>query len=1041
MILDFSSIIPAFSFILYVTFTIFGLYHKSGKSIHWPFLFYMFGMTIWGLGSFMMHANPPLFSPLFWNRFMVTGVLGVPITIFHSTLHLSGLNQKRYKILIYIGYGIYSFLLVLNFLGLIVTNAGFENQQFYYTLGKGAVAAYSLSYLFLLLGIYILAKELKKTNDPLLRKKIKPVLYGACVLLAGYLVNLYEPLGRYPIDLFAATINAIFIFIAIYKYRLVSYSRAVLRIILYLILIVISSFVFYGIIWLTFVFLEKARLEYTFLISLLLGIVASVIFQPLRRGTMTMVEKIYMGKRLPYLNSLRAFSYSLTSITDLSHLGKTTVEKIVDTFNLEWALIIGLDYTTRNYRMLAQRGLDIGENETAQYVLPGDSDFVQRTLKKKDVVLQQNGTSHVAVEFPARGLTLSPSLILPLVFKERVNGCILLRKDLDKELFNQYEIEALEILAGQCSVSLENAISFERLKRQQKRLQDLNNELIISRNKLEAFFDGITNPISIQDINYNIVSVNFAVSKYFNRPFEELIGKKCYRVFFNLDKPCKHCMAQDCLHTSLPFNTEIIYPETNVVFSIQFYPVQMPAGSDKLILEFFQDITHQKRLQEELVRSEKLAGIGTLASGIAHEINNPLGGILGTAEIMLDEVEDNEKLKEYTTDIIKYSETAAEIIKDLTNYSRMQDNRPQQINISEVLENSLVLAKRGMSFENITVRKQYEELPLMEADPNELQQVFLNILINAVQAMIMGGTLTIICEKRLGNAYISIQDTGHGIPQENMENIFNPFFTTKDPGQGTGLGLSITHQIIYNMGGRIDVRSSPGEGSTFEIYLPLNEKERKRIRFVHATSERMKEDVFYLQRKILVGEKGYIEETIHRTEDIKAYHIVAYKGLQPVGTVSCLSEEMVKQLPIEWHFGLKDFKEDKRCVEIDRLAVLKEERGSIIPLGLMTLAYLYAKAKNAERIFFDVFTDDKKHIAMYRKLGFQEIGTYASPLPVTVMMLDHKTDYERKTQRMEHFVKPFMERLKQYLEFSDEEKSIFLVSMEKIVEKTASENR
>jgi N-acetylglutamate synthase-like GNAT family acetyltransferase len=122
----------------------------------------------------------------------------------------------------------------------------------------------------------------------------------------------------------------------------------------------------------------------------------------------------------------------------------------------------------------------------------------------------------------------------------------------------------------------------------------------------------------------------------------------------------------------------------------------------------------------------------------------------------------------------------------------------------------------------------------------------------------------------------------------------------------------------------------------------------------------------------------------------------------------------------------------KKCVEIDRLAVMKEERGSIVPLGLMTLAYLFARADGAERLFLDVFSDEMKHIGMYRKLGFQIIGEYTAPLPVTVMMLDYRTDYEKNTRAMEHFVKPFMSRLVRRLDFSETERQRILETVESI---------
>ena len=1038
MILDITSIIPAVSCILYAVFALFGLFRRGGERIKWSFILYMMAMAVWSFGSFMMHLDSPIQTPLFWNRLMMVGLLAGPITIFHSMLDFSGDRKFRYAILLYAGYVIYGFLLYLNFLGSIVSSARFVGKQFTYQLGSGAAIAYGLSYLYLILVVFLLARELIRSKTASDRKKLLPPLYGVCVMLVGVLANLYQPIGRYPVDILAASINAMFIFYSIYRYRLLYYSGFSLRAILYFVLIVFSAFVFYGITLLFSLLGTALSMRLAFLPYMILGIAAAIIFQPMRKGTLSAIERLYLGKRFGYTQGLRAFSESLTTIVDLTTLGELTVRKIVETFDLDWAVMVVLDYTSRNYRISAHAGLDLDKSRTEGFLLKRDAPFMRMMSATTAAMRQEQITVHFDLTLPDRTLQLSPSLALPLRFKDRLNGCIILGRSQEKDYFNQYDVESLEILAGQCAVSLENAISFERLRRQQRRLQTLNTELSISRNKLEAFFDGITTPISIQDINYNIVAVNIAAVRYFGAGYDKLVGAKCYKMFFGKSRPCEHCMAQDSLHTGLQFSMESRHPVGNLTFSVQFYPIRVPPTSDKLFLEFFQDITQQKQLQEELIQSEKLASIGTLASGIAHEINNPLSAVIGTAEIMLDEVPEGTKLAEYTSDIIKYSRSAAEVIRDLNSYSRKEKGDQASLNLVEILEDALKLAKRGLVFEGIRVLKKYEQVPPIMGNPNELQQVMLNLIINAVQAMEGSGTLTLECRQIGWNLLVAVRDTGPGIEEENIDKVFNPFFTTKDPGKGTGLGLSISHQIIHRIGGRIRLETHPGEGTSFEITLPLSDEDKWRTRFVLAHTPSEIADVFYLQRKILVGEKGYIEETIHRQEDERAYHILAYKGLQPIGTVSCLPPDVIEHLPIEKHFGLGQLKADMRCAEIDRLAVLKEERGSIVPLGLMTIAYLYAKSQNAERLFLDVFSDEKKHIQMYGKLGFQVVGEYQSPSQVTVMMLDRNTEYERKSDQMEHFVRPFMSRLLKRLDFGKNDRDL-IVSAAEII--TAADSR
>ena len=996
-------------------------------------------MTVWSFGSFMMHLNSGVYTPLIWNRFMVIGMIGGPITIFHALLDLTRTKEKSFNLPLYIGYGLYGFLLYLNFSGKIVSNVWFEGDEFFYKLADGAIIAYSLSYLYLILALILLSRKLYRAKNKSLRRKIKFPIYGVLIMLIGVLTNLDESLGKYPIDLLGTTLNAIFIFYAIYNYKLLHYSAIFLRGILYFILVIISSSIFYSIFWLFSKADNNIPYQSTFAVSLLLGLVAAVIFQPLRKGTLSVIEKLYFGKRFDSYHGLREFSDSLTSIVDLNVLGELTTRKILESYHLEWVAMVVLDYTSRNYQLIGWQGMEVPFDAKDPFIFKSDSSIGIILATDRKNRFEKSEYPAFTVSLSNNSFELKPSLVLPLNFKERINGGILLGESDDRDYFNQFNIETLEILRSQCSITLENAISFERLKSQQQRLQNLNRELTISRNKLEAFFDGITSPISIQDINYNIVMVNFASTKYFNKSYEELIGNKCYRVFFQRNKPCENCMAQDCLHTQLPFTTEQEKTLNGMIFNIHFYPISVHSTEDKLFLEFFLDITQQKKLQANLIQSEKLAGIGTLASGIAHEINNPLGGILGTAEIMLDQLEQDSQLYEYTSDIIKYSENAAEVIKDLTSYSRKEDGESSSVIIGDIIEASLRIAQRGMDFSQITLEKNIENIPAVEVNKNGLQQVFLNLIVNAVQSMPSGGSLLLECKKKDWNAVIVIKDTGIGIEKDNLEDIFDPFFTTKEPGQGTGLGLSITHQILSEMGGRINIKSEIGYGTEIKIRLPIESRDKWKIRFVHVKDLSEKEDVFYLQRKILVGEKGYREETIRRTIDEKAYHILAYKGLQPVGTVSCLTDDISISLPIENHFQLKNMVKGKRCAEIDRLAVLKEERGSIIPLGLMTLAYLYARTRGTERLFLDVFANEKKQVAMYYKLGFENIGSYSDPLDVDVMMLDHRTKYEKKQQRMNHFVKPFMTRLLTRMDFEDKEKQKFLEAVDMVTSEPPDE--
>ena len=238
------------------------------------------------------------------------------------------------------------------------------------------------------------------------------------------------------------------------------------------------------------------------------------------------------------------------------------------------------------------------------------------------------------------------------------------------------------------------------------------------------------------------------------------------------------------------------------------------------------DISEQKMLQLKLIQSEKLAGIGTLASGIAHEINNPLAGILGMAEAIRDE-DDTGIIKSYANDIIRYATDAGKIVKELSAYSRSAHNEAQStVDLSVVIEDSLKLVKHAVPLTSIEVVHNLKKDSLLFANANELQQVFVNLIINAIHATNDGGRLIINCLREGKFVKATVSDTGHGISREHISRIYDPFFTTKPPGKGTGLGLYIVYRIVTRYGGSVDVESTEGEGTTFTLKFPAVDDEQ-----------------------------------------------------------------------------------------------------------------------------------------------------------------------------------------------------------------------
>src|SRR3989338_3999633 len=243
------------------------------------------------------------------------------------------------------------------------------------------------------------------------------------------------------------------------------------------------------------------------------------------------------------------------------------------------------------------------------------------------------------------------------------------------------------------------------------------------------------------------------------------------------------------------------------------------------------DITEFKRTQAHLIQAGKLAGIGQLAAGIAHEINNPLSGVLGYAKRLLkkaegEELQQNPAFESFSREmklIVDSALRCKKIIEGLLKFSRTSETVSIAVNINEVIDESLILFGNQLSSQNIELFKILDPcIPTIRANHTQIQQVFTDIIINAIQAMPNGGKLTIATRPVNSSAVeIEFTDTGEGISKENLPKIFEPFFTTREPGKGTGLGLYMIYRILQEHHGHIDVKSEVGKGATFGITLPV----------------------------------------------------------------------------------------------------------------------------------------------------------------------------------------------------------------------------
>ncbi|MGA2316247.1 MAG: ATP-binding protein [Thermodesulfobacteriota bacterium] len=385
---------------------------------------------------------------------------------------------------------------------------------------------------------------------------------------------------------------------------------------------------------------------------------------------------------------------------------------------------------------------------------------------------------------------------------------------------------SLEVDLSTKRIDLGDESLYQMIFRDMTEQRKLEKKIRQSKRNLEAIFDGIRDQLSIQTPDYQIFRVNRAVIENYKLTYKELFGRKCYEVYFQRSNPCEKCPISVTIETKQPASSVMKLSEGDTTLQIFSYPILDEKGNLISVIEYMKDITEEQRLHEQLIQSEKLAGIGILASGVAHEINNPLSGIIGMAEIALEE-EDPSKKRGYLMDIINCSERISEIVRGLRSYSRAaKKGELSFVDLNEVLEESLKMVRLATKKTPVEVIKKFQSIEKIQANMGEIQQVFTNLITNAFQAMDgQSGSLVLSTRSLKDSVEVKVSDHGVGIPQKYLNQIFDPFFTTKNPGEGTGLGLNIVYRIVTKYEGTIDVESKEQVGTTFTIKFPIRRVE------------------------------------------------------------------------------------------------------------------------------------------------------------------------------------------------------------------------
>lgn len=498
---------------------------------------------------------------------------------------------------------------------------------------------------------------------------------------------------------------------------------------------------------------------------------------------------------------------------------KMTYEEIIDHFAIPLQEVIS--YSLLSFCLLENDKLIIKSSIPKEQKILGVGTVLNnynsapwRAIKEKKCFLRQdiwNDDHKFEEDDDLISAGVKSAVMAPMLVDNEVIGTLNLGSD-KAFAFSENDFIFVQQLADQLAICLEN--------------NRLYHEVVEVKREWEETFKAVPDLLFVIDKNYNIVRINH---DYMNKPVDKLVGKKCYEIFDYCGGNRNNCPAEEAIKTRRESSREITWNDSQKIISISAYPVFSEEEGFTRVVVYSKDVTVKRHMMAQLFQSAKLAAIGEMAAGVAHELNSPLTAVIGNAELLLRRTPVEDKPYKMLRDIKSCGQRCMLIIQNLLTFSRRDSYMPEELRINDMVENSLALVRNQIEKNGITLEKRLKPgLPPIMGNLQQLEQIIINFLLNARDALenapekkiAISTNYTDIDNGQVGVG-VTVTDTGEGINPGHLEQIFNPFFTTKDRSKGTGLGLSVSMGIAKAHGGTIEVESKPGLGSKFVLVLPF----------------------------------------------------------------------------------------------------------------------------------------------------------------------------------------------------------------------------
>ncbi len=507
--------------------------------------------------------------------------------------------------------------------------------------------------------------------------------------------------------------------------------------------------------------------------------------------------QVQVNKRSRELMLHNTLAGLITSTETLQTILNKVLSEVLQVVPVKGAGIYLYDGANNNLVLLCSLGTDILP-ERIDSALPKNSEQNpgQQYLTRCDRLKLTDSINNDTV-----------NISIPLCCRDRLQG-IMVITELKIDLLNDCLHALLLSIGRQMGQTIESHENIQNLRR--------------SGTLLQSVFDGISDPLVLLEPDGTLVMVNQAFLQRHNLSGEEVLGKVIDTVTSR-----QHCVFSDCLqeldlYATEP-HTEQIQLDDGSIFDMFFYPILNQDNSVHTVVCFAKDVTGVREAERRIQQTEKLVAIGQLAAGVAHEINNPLGVILCYTDIIKENFNENKELMEDITVIDRHADNCRRIVADLLDFSRSREfhTDKQVVSVNDTIEDILSMVGPQFMKKQIKLSTSLEKsIPPCLMDSRRMKQVLLNLIMNAAQAIGSKGSILISTRVENSSVMVDIDDDGPGINKDIIDKIFDPFFSTKEPGQGTGLGLSVSYGIIREHDGEIRVQSRQGNGTRFTVILP-----------------------------------------------------------------------------------------------------------------------------------------------------------------------------------------------------------------------------